>query len=358
MLDYKIKELKLQIAPRENEITVMQRQIEDMDLELEQYHKSNLALNLMIGKRTIAFSSHHTLGELKLKLEGLRKELLSQTSRVDVNSKLLERFMRDLQEVWIVRNDYSAMKARVVQLYRIYVQEDVLQLEEGAGGLGGGNDVEGPQKQYNRDREQMERSLDALRKSLHTDSKLHKRDLSKMMRENVLLTKEMNDLRKEAHTLQLQKQALQSSLESGNKANINEVMEMLGFPVKTSTAPGVSSTPQNHFPPPPSSGGSSLNKTRRSVRSTALRHVSSSGANDMDDSMVMRSSSAGAGTNYRMPLISSKSDLREAWREYEMQNITLLKLEDQLRSVCLTLGLSAEDILVDIDNTVVAYEMR
>lgn len=50
VLDYKIKELKLQIAPRENEITVMQRQIEDMDLELEQYHKSNLALNLMIGK--------------------------------------------------------------------------------------------------------------------------------------------------------------------------------------------------------------------------------------------------------------------------------------------------------------------
>jgi hypothetical protein len=49
VLDYKIKELKLQIAPRENEITVMQRQIEDMDLELEQYHKSNLALNLMIG---------------------------------------------------------------------------------------------------------------------------------------------------------------------------------------------------------------------------------------------------------------------------------------------------------------------
>jgi hypothetical protein len=48
-LDYKIKELKLQIAPRENEITIMQRQIEDMDLELEQYHKSNLALNLMIG---------------------------------------------------------------------------------------------------------------------------------------------------------------------------------------------------------------------------------------------------------------------------------------------------------------------
>lgn len=354
VLDYKIKELKLQIAPRENEITVMQRQIEDMDLELEQYHKSNLALNLMIGSPLLGLiAMMKYVGELKLKLEGLRKELLSQTSRVEVNSKLLERFMRDLQEVWSVRNDYSAMKARVVQLYRIYVQEDVLQLEEGAGGLGGGNDVEGPQKQYNRDREQMERSLDALRKSLHTDSKLHKRDLSKMMRENVLLTKEMNDLRKEAHTLQLQKQALQASIESGNKSNINEVMEMLGFPVKSSAAPVPATTPQNHFPPPPSSG-SALSKTRRSVRSTALRHVS--GANDTDDSMVMRSSSA--GTNYRMPLISSKSDLREAWREYDMQNISLMKLEDQLRSVCLTLGLSADDILIDIDKTVAAFEMR
>ncbi|RYG64965.1 hypothetical protein EON64_12910 [archaeon] len=56
VLDYKIKELKLQIAPRENEITTMRKQIEEMHLELEQYHKSNQALTLMIE-------------ELKLKME-------------------------------------------------------------------------------------------------------------------------------------------------------------------------------------------------------------------------------------------------------------------------------------------------
>lgn len=61
VLDYKIKELKLQIAPRETEIMTMRKQIEEMDLELEQYHKSNRALNLMIA-------------ELKLKLDGLNKE--------------------------------------------------------------------------------------------------------------------------------------------------------------------------------------------------------------------------------------------------------------------------------------------
>ena len=282
--------------------------------------------------------------------------MLSQTSRVEVNSKLLERFMRDLQEVWSVRSDYNQMKAKVVQLYRIYVQEDILLLEEG-----NGNDVEGPQKQYNRDREQMERSLDALRKSLHTDTKLHKRDLSKMMRENVLLTKEMNDLRKEAHSLQLQKQALNESLESGNKSNINEVMEMLGFPVKPQSA---GNSLREQFPPPPPSGGAlsstlppgtNNNKSRRSIRSTALRHVSSVG-DEMDDSTVVRSSSA--GTNFKKPLTASRNDLREAWREYEMQTTTLVKLEEQLRSICGTLSLSADDILEDIDNILTAHYLN
>lgn len=36
VLDYKIKELKRQIEPRENEIAHMRNQIEEMDLELEQ----------------------------------------------------------------------------------------------------------------------------------------------------------------------------------------------------------------------------------------------------------------------------------------------------------------------------------
>lgn len=38
VLDYKIKELKRQIEPRENEISDMRNQIEEMDLELEQVH--------------------------------------------------------------------------------------------------------------------------------------------------------------------------------------------------------------------------------------------------------------------------------------------------------------------------------
>ena len=313
VLDYKIKELKLQIAPRENEILIMQRQIEDMDLELEQYHKSNLALNLMIG-------------ELKLKLEGLRKELLSQTGRVDLNAKLLERFMRDLQEAWLHRSDQSLLKSRVVHLYRVYVQE---QIASTAGG-GAANEEAGPQKQYNRDREQMERSIDALRKSLKTDAQMHKRDLSKMMRENVMLTKEMNNLRKEAQTMKLQEDALVNALESGKSNNIQEIIDMLGFSVKAPTTAGG----------PPE--GESKKSRRRNVRSAAIRHSSSAG---------------GSGNGKRLTsadFVNSKLDLSEAWRELDIQNESMYRLEEQLRSLCDSLNINSNLVMENIDKE--AYE--
>ena len=69
VLDYKIKELKRQIEPRENEITDMKEQIKEMDQELEQYHKSNAALDLMIG-------------ELRDKLDGMQREIMRQRQRL------------------------------------------------------------------------------------------------------------------------------------------------------------------------------------------------------------------------------------------------------------------------------------
>ena len=59
---------------------------------MEQYNRSNLALNLMID-------------ELKLKLDGVRQELKHQNSRYDQNVSLMGRFKRDLQEAWTVREE-------------------------------------------------------------------------------------------------------------------------------------------------------------------------------------------------------------------------------------------------------------
>jgi hypothetical protein len=49
VLNYKIQELKRQIMPKKKEIQDMRDQMKEMEVELLQYHKSNAALDLMIG---------------------------------------------------------------------------------------------------------------------------------------------------------------------------------------------------------------------------------------------------------------------------------------------------------------------
>jgi hypothetical protein len=305
VLDYKIKELKLQIAPRELEITTMRKQIEEMDLELEQYHKSNAALVLMIS-------------ELKLKIEGLRRELVTQDDRIVVNSGLIDRFMKDLKDTWCVRADHPLLKSKIVNLFRMYVQEDAV----GSGKSGGG--LEDPQLQYNRDREQMERSMDALRRSLHTDSVLQKRDMNKMMRESVVLTKELNELRKDEQVLQMKLEAVERVQKSANRTNILALMTQYGL-----NAGKDSNSTKNGEPLPlPPTGSSSGIK-----RSTALR-----------------SNSAGANRAGGISGSKSKNDLREAWRELEMQNSQILTLEDQLRSMCLSLHVDFTEEMKVVDD--------
>ena len=48
----------------------MANQIKEMDMELEQYHKSNAGLDLMIG-------------ELRLKMEGMQREQDQQDSNIE-----------------------------------------------------------------------------------------------------------------------------------------------------------------------------------------------------------------------------------------------------------------------------------
>ena len=50
VLDYKIKELRKQIEPRENQISAMKDRVKEMDAELERYHKINSQLDERIGE--------------------------------------------------------------------------------------------------------------------------------------------------------------------------------------------------------------------------------------------------------------------------------------------------------------------
>lgn len=305
VLDYKIRELKLQIAPREQDTAALRRQSEEMALELEQYHKSGQALELM-------------LQELKLKAEGLRKELVSQEERCSANSRLIEKFKRGLRGAWTVHDDVAAFRARVVKLYRVYVQEDVSGSGEG--------DASDPQEVYNRDREQLERSLEALRRALKTDGLAHKRDLGKMMREGVLLVGELNTLRKDARQLQLQKKAIEEAGGIGPKTDLLALMAALGLDNKKKKK---KDPPKGGILPPTPPTGQAGAK----ARSAALRSVTPYGAGQSTSILTDR----------------GKGDQWAVWREIHLQTQQMQELENALHATCYSLSLDPLSILVAID---------
>merc|ERR1712139_87302 len=174
-LKKKNKELKRQIEPRENEIADMKEQIKEMDQELQQYHKSNAALDLMIG-------------ELKLKMDGMNKETEEQKRQIGDGDSLISRFKNDLSDTAQHLTDHKHLKHAITSLYKKYVQEMHRQGPEAEADL---------QREYNRQREYLEKTVESLKRKLAKDMEMHRNDNMRLMRESVVLTGEINSLRRE-----------------------------------------------------------------------------------------------------------------------------------------------------------------
>jgi hypothetical protein len=381
VLDYKIKELKLQIAPREAEIATMRKQVEEMNLELEQYHKSNLALNLMIE-------------ELKLKLEGLRRELLSQKERAAMNNRVQEKYKRDLQEIYFVRDQPDQLKASFLAIYRAYVQEDLTS----SAGTRTATGAEDPQVAYNRDREMLERSLEGLRRTLKADINSRKRDASKLTREGVLLTKELNLLRKEAGDLRTQCKFIEDAGPINSKMDPAKLIELmnqlsLALPKKNSlTGGGGKGTEKSGKGGKSGKGdmgasGSSMSlydgapvapPDEQQHQQQQQQHMGMSESLDLMDApgggklqrsqsynkppaapsvrsrtIALRTTSAGgradAGPGGIEKAKKQRSDQWEALREVQMQSQQMRQLEDVLVNLCVNLGIDAGQLLDGID---------
>ncbi len=85
VLDYKIKELKRQIEPREQDIQSMKGKVKEMNFELDHYHKSNAKLDLNIN-------------ELKLKLKAAEKEVDREKEKWKMISASIWKFKVELLE--------------------------------------------------------------------------------------------------------------------------------------------------------------------------------------------------------------------------------------------------------------------
>merc|ERR1711959_555061 len=180
-LKKKIKELRKQIEPKDLEINGMKETIKEMDAELERYNKTNQAFEL-------------DNSSLQLKLDALQKELLKQRTQLADADALNRRFRTDLEETVQYIQDYKMLKASVKLLYQRHCGEPVqsTHLDE---------DV---QKEYTRQREYLEKSVENLKRKLAKDTDLHRYEATRFMQENASLIKEINDLRREIKILKAQ----------------------------------------------------------------------------------------------------------------------------------------------------------
>jgi len=173
VLDYKIKELKRDIGPREEEIAKMKEQINNMNAEILHFRRTNKNLSLIVA-------------DLNLRQRGMQKEIENQNKLIAENDNHIKAFINDLLESHQVVHDYKKLKKSVLKLYNKYVQNDSKKLESNM-------DI---QREFINQRSYLETCVKTLKDKFETNMVVHHQDNLRIMKENVDLIREINDLKR------------------------------------------------------------------------------------------------------------------------------------------------------------------
>lgn len=208
VLDYKIRELKAQIDPKTADIASMKTQTQAMEDELNDYKRKNKQLALQIS-------------QLQMKQRALQEEIKAQKRKLRDDLSLIKRFKLDLSDCLETISEPKALKESVTALYRKYVQ----------GGAKRQDLDTDMQKEYNRQRDYLEKSVDSLKRKLEKDSQAHRIDNMRIMQENVSLIREINDLRREINNLKHERQAQElanmgQSIQTSKAADLERELDM------------------------------------------------------------------------------------------------------------------------------------
>merc|ERR1711971_260205 len=134
--------------------------------------------------------------ELQTTQSSLQEEIVSQKKKKIDCQTMIKRFKTDLHESVQFIQDPKQLKDSVGALYKKYVPNGVKKQELDP-------DI---QREYGRQREYLEKSVDSLKKKLLKDSDVHRSDNMRILQENVGLIREINDLRREIEYLKRERQ--------------------------------------------------------------------------------------------------------------------------------------------------------
>jgi hypothetical protein len=243
VLDYKIKELKMQIEPKNKDIAEMNREIHKMDEELEEYHKKNTQLLVSIE-------------QLQIKQRTLQEEVVTQRKKMTDCHTIIKRFKTDLHECVQYIQEPKQLRDSVTALYKKYVPNGIQKQELDS-------DI---QREYNRQRDYLQKSVESLKRKLLKDSDVHRRDNTCALQENVALIREINDLRREIDCLKRERQQQRlnvSKLKGGGNSS------MVSSPAAGASGKSITNKPSTS----PSASATALGASGEGAAPEQLREV-------------------------------------------------------------------------------------
>uniref|UniRef100_UPI0037E7E14E cilia- and flagella-associated protein 57 isoform X2 n=1 Tax=Semicossyphus pulcher TaxID=241346 RepID=UPI0037E7E14E len=183
VLDFQLNDLKKEIEPQQDDINEKMERIHLLEEELVQIDNRNTQLNL-------------TVFELRLKLRTRDKEMQKEMQKMKDLETHLQRLKADLHNCVGFIQDPRKLKGTVQTIYARYVlQPDQVEkriVDE---------DI---QRAFVRQRDHLERTVSSLQTRLVKSAEDHERVYVKIMKENVTLITEINELRKELCLLRTQ----------------------------------------------------------------------------------------------------------------------------------------------------------
>ena len=109
--------------------------------------------------------------------------------------EIIASFSADLHSLYQDIDSYKRLKVGITKLYKKNVQDS--EVKQSAGNKEGKTGSAAAQQEFNRQREYLEKSVESLKRKLAKDMELHRADNVRLMRESVVLTGEINQLRRE-----------------------------------------------------------------------------------------------------------------------------------------------------------------
>lgn len=182
MLDYKIKELRRDIAPREMEIGNLKKQTNELDKKLKRFNNLNSNLGYIVD-------------DLRTRQEKMQELIKKNRGLIRSNNTYIQNFKNDVYKVVQYIDDFDQLKRAVNQRLYKYVQQQAMKNAEIDPDI---------KKEYENQKKFLENSVHSLKKRLEKESEIHKEDNLAIMSENIILIKQINLLRQTVRELDVQ----------------------------------------------------------------------------------------------------------------------------------------------------------